>query len=963
MQWASKLRQPFLWPALIAAAAVASLCALCFSGILWHHGVPIDTGWVATPRGDAWIIAEAESKGPARGKLQPGDQILRIDGANLNALLPDLHLIDTRRPYSIDVLRGAIPLHFVLPIAPAPQVFWTLYVYLAIALLNLGLAICIVVARPEYAPARIAFCLFAGAAATLATATLDFGFRPPLAGLSLAVYLIAGAAAWHPLEWAAVYDFGLRFPEPVPQPRVLRWARAVFYSVALVVFVLGILPVLAQVLGLSARSALFPRWVSLAWIDAWRPMVGDAFSAVALLATPIILAWNYRRLPDAIARRRLRWAALGIALAILPLACGIALRFLLQFFKQPAALDQVNSFLDNFSSFALVLAPVTLSYAIAKHRVLGIRLVIRRGVQYLLARNVLRLILYSPLIAIAIDVCLHPHEGLADFLAHKSWWFYLALIGGAAVSLRYRSHLQVWVDRKFFRSAYEEQAILSDLIERLQECDTLAEIARVVSLQIQNTLQPSNVCLLLKNEATGRFSVAYPFDSAFALQVRGLLNERLENTLQSERISRSLAEIASASDSTALLSDEVRRALLTPIMKHDGELTGLLVLGEKKSEEKYSKRDRNLLHAVAKQIALVVEMLSLRDRLKEDSRVRVEVLGRLAKEDFHLLLECPSCGSCYSGSVTHCEQDQSPLGLTLPVERVIDGKYRLDRRIGVGGMGAVYEASDLRLQRAVAVKIMIGRLFGNTAAVSRFEREARLAARLQHPAIVAIYDFGSLRGEGAYLVMQLVAGRSWRAEMQAAGAIRPARVGAWMDQLCDAIALAHASGVIHRDLKPENLLVSTDHDGAEKITVLDFGLAKLRSLPKSPEASLTTDDCVVGTQGYMSPEQRRGELVDERSDIYSLAIIVAELLTDSRPPERGASRRWLRGVLRWQISSPVCTDLADQLARCMAESPAQRPSAEELQRDLIPLLLKCPPLLASQAIGVSNTETMAKPVS
>jgi eukaryotic-like serine/threonine-protein kinase len=360
---------------------------------------------------------------------------------------------------------------------------------------------------------------------------------------------------------------------------------------------------------------------------------------------------------------------------------------------------------------------------------------------------------------------------------------------------------------------------------------------------------------------------------------------------------------------------------------------------------------------------LVLEMIALRDQVKEEGRIRVEVLGRLEQEQIQLLLECPSCGRCYDNTVARCEADQSPLGLTLPVERVIDGKYRLERRIGIGGMGAVYEASDLRLQRTVAVKIMTGRLFGNTAAFHRFEREARMAARLQHPAIVAIYDFGSLRGEGAYLVMPLISGRSWRAEMRTAGQIRPARVARWMDQLCDAMAVAHASGVIHRDLKPENLLVTLDHEGVEKITVLDFGLAKHRNTAMLPGVSMSTEDGVVGTQGYMSPEQRRGEPVDDRSDVYAMAVITVELLTNSKPPETGASRRWLRSVLRWSATHPAGVDLAQLLMHCMADTPEQRPSVQELQRELVPLLLDCPPLVASQAVGANGSETVAKPLS
>ncbi|MBV8553482.1 MAG: serine/threonine protein kinase, partial [Acidobacteriaceae bacterium] len=312
------------------------------------------------------------------------------------------------------------------------------------------------------------------------------------------------------------------------------------------------------------------------------------------------------------------------------------------------------------------------------------------------------------------------------------------------------------------------------------------------------------------------------------------------------------------------------------------------------------------------------------------------------------------CGCCYTSPSTHCEADGSVLSLTLPIERVIDGKYRLERRIGSGGMGAVYQASDLRLDRVVAIKVMTGRLFGNNAALRRFEREARAAARLQHPNIVAIYDFGSLRGDGAYLVMQFVAGLSWRAEMLRIGQIRPVRAAGWFDQLCEAMYCAHASGVVHRDLKPENVLISGASGGMEKITVLDFGLAKLHALHQTHEPVLTTEDSVVGTYGYMSPEQRRGKTVDSATDIYAIAAMVAETLTNCRPPMSGASRKWLRRALRSHEPSPVVTELVKLLSRCMADLPGQRPTIQDLRRELIPLLRACPSLVNVNPVGTGS---------
>ena len=199
----------------------------------------------------------------------------------------------------------------------------------------------------------------------------------------------------------------------------------------------------------------------------------------------------------------------------------------------------------------------------------------------------------------------------------------------------------------------------------------------------------------------------------------------------------------------------------------------------------------------------------------------------------------------------------SELTLSLPVERTIDGKYRLDRLIGKGGMGAVYEAADLRLSRSVAVKIMLGRAFGDRQALRRFEREAQACARLTHPNIITVFDFGAVGADGAFLVMELVEGRTLRPELNRRGHLPGPVAAAWFEQICEGIAAAHQRQVIHRDLKPENILIAATATGGEIVKVLDFGLAKMRTAGDET-AGLTHPGVVMGTAGYMAPEQLTG---------------------------------------------------------------------------------------------------------
>ena len=244
--------------------------------------------------------------------------------------------------------------------------------------------------------------------------------------------------------------------------------------------------------------------------------------------------------------------------------------------------------------------------------------------------------------------------------------------------------------------------------------------------------------------------------------------------------------------------DRAGANLLVPIMGTEHRLLGVVVLGEKKSEEPYTAQDRALLKRVGDEVGIVYENLELRGLVRRERQVQTDVLARIASHDFNLLKECPSCGRCYDASAAACSHDGSELSLTLPVERTIDGRYRLDRLIGKGGMGAVYEAADLRLNRTVAVKVMIGRLFGDTAACAGSHVRHRLRpgwcirTSSDCTTTVSCTAGRSVSGPRVCPRSDLVA------MLAEKGALAPDFASVLFEQLMAGVEAAHSAGIIHR---------------------------------------------------------------------------------------------------------------------------------------------------------------------
>jgi serine/threonine protein kinase len=221
----------------------------------------------------------------------------------------------------------------------------------------------------------------------------------------------------------------------------------------------------------------------------------------------------------------------------------------------------------------------------------------------------------------------------------------------------------------------------------------------------------------------------------------------------------------------------------------------------------------------------------------------------------------------------------------LRIGEVIDGRYRVRRVLGRGGMGVVYEAEAIRLgQRACAIKVLAPEFTRNATAISRFSREAEVAARVKHPNVVEIFDTGTTGGGLGYIVMELLRGESLDRTLKRGGPLPWPRAQHIVLQICRALAAAHGERVIHRDIKPENCFRTRVDDDADFIKVLDFGIAKLtESEVGDDRGRLTASNSVIGTYSYMAYEQVCGEDIDHRIDIWATGVVLYELLTGRLP--------------------------------------------------------------------------------
>jgi tRNA A-37 threonylcarbamoyl transferase component Bud32 len=745
--------------------------------------------------------------------------------------------------------------------------------------------------------------------------------------------------------WAFVRDF----PAPSPNRRRFRlllqtsaWIGAALFAWNLLAFVLQGVP--------AARV-----------LDLLKPHPSGAlyWSIVVFLAAAafVLLPWKARQTQGPEHRRaRVFLEILGLTFG--PMFLFLVIYLPVSFFyapfrnREPLQLHLVTAVL-----LPALTLPFTVPYAVLVQRVLDVRLVARRALQYLLARSMVTGLVAVPSAALALYVYAGRHEPVTKLFAGPRVPLLIAAVLTGAAALRYRKPLLDAIDRRFFREQFDARHILTLLVERIRSIRDSTSLAELVTREIDLALHLERISMLAHDARSGLLidprNRTRRLDASSALTLK-LSNESAPLLVDLDNPNSALRKLPEK-DRQWLVESGFR--LLVPILARDGALLGLLGLGEKKSGLPFLKEDRRLLHTIASSGAWVLE-LEVEQTLHSHHSVGRGIMEPDDPTPHELppppaterAKECPKCGELHPGYTVFCRECSRRLEPAV-VPYVLPGKFRFERRVGTGGMGVVYSGFDMALGRRVAIKTL------RQAApddVLRLRREARTAAAVSHPHLAPVYGLETWQGT-PLLVMELLEGGTL-AQRVARGTLAPREIVELGIAMAGALAQLHAADILHRDIKPSN--IGYTRDGTPKL--MDFGIARARLEIDDEEDEGSTEDLELsaeetalwsgkdetgipqrfnfaGTLSYLSPEAVRRAPPDATFDLWALAIVLYECLLGRKifvGNRQQVVTRILAGVPDF---SQVCPDheeaLGDFFRSALHRSPLRRPPTAEATRE------------------------------
>jgi hypothetical protein len=641
----------------------------------------------------------------------------------------------------------------------------------------------------------------------------------------------------------------------VPKPR-LSWpqfAMAALPGAAIVVYIM-----------VSVVFTVYAPPMALALpLPEWLLFAGPLSYPAYFFASALVLMSSARHAADATDRRRARTLLAGIAVG----GTGLVIFALALALERSGRLQAVYTVL--LTSVVLFCAlPATFAYATLRHKLFDLRVIVRLGLQYALARGLILAVIPLAIVALVADAIIHGDQPLQAILASRGWT-YTTIAAIAGLVYFKRDDWMAALDRRFFRERYAAQQILKDVVEDIGRSADFDAAAQKVVSRIDSALHPVMTAVMTRPRSATAFSTAAkrPETSPLSSLLSGHAITQVVRALGRPVVFGRQGLIDIPADQKAWLA-ESNVEVVVPIATDASKDEAVLVLGPRRSEEPYSREDLDLLATIGASLALLI--------------------GRSAPDTARTVT-----------SIT-------------PAPRLV-GRYRIERPIGEGGMGVVFAAVDETLERQVAIKVIKDQHVQGDG-LARFHREARTAASLSHPHIVTVHDFGVDDTGSPFLVMELLEGQSLRSTIKADGRMPVARALTILAGLASAVGAAHAKGVIHRDLKPENVFLTS----ATHAKILDYGIAKAIQ----SKTTFATPG-VLGTLAYMAPEQAGGGDASPAWDVWALSVIAFEMLTGQHP--FGGGLPVTRATPARTIVTEIDESLASSLDRALSLAASDRP--------------------------------------
>jgi len=771
-----------------------------------------------------------------------------------------------------------------------------------------------------------------------------------LLAASLSLRLITasrGANVWRAIYpeafiGLAALEFALTFRSERTRPFLGRTAMAWGATDVLLRLSLALATWLGSPAAENAYTAL-PKW-------DWVPTCLLALAAVF----PLL-----RALSDSTGaeHRQLRLFVNGLTIGVAPFILVLPAAALVPGFNDWLAQPSVQPMFLSLTYPFLFVFPITATYAVLYQGALDYQSALRRAAQYALARYTLLSLVALPFAAGVVLLYANRTEPLGGLLVG---WRFLALasvatVAAAAFPVRYR--VLATLDRRYFRESYDARRVLRDLTDAVRRTPDINDLSRLIVEQVDKALHLESVVLMaVAPEQPGILKPA---------AARGVENpDPIPTSAQFVSLVAGSSDPLSVDPSTpgSLIErlpekekEWLQRAgacLLVPLLGSGDTLTGFLALGRRKSETPFSADDRELLASVGAAAGISLEARLLRATPtpggpgstppRDDTPAARECLGCLQAFE-STVLSCPNCGAVTVPAL-------------LPL-KLLD-KYRLESRLGSGGFGVVYGATEVRLGRRVALKTL-PRISGER--VERFKREALAAAAIQHPNLAMIHTAESWN-ETPILVFELLEGGTL-AQRLLQNTLSVAETVDLGKAMAGVLEEAHRRGILHRDIKPSNI----GYDARQVPKLLDFGVARIRDpetpgsaagvetitlerlrkaeapVPQTQDAPLTETGAIVGTPAYMPLEAFQNREPGPAFDLWALAVTLYEALAGNNPFRGPTPAETIERLLRTN-PAPLCEvrpecprDLSDFVARALSRNANERPASatqfkEALQR-------------------------------